>query len=149
MECNGTGGATPATLVQFMLHHDHTNFSSYNINLVENFNIPMTVTPHKGKGKYPVVSCQANLLDTCPVGLKFRSHGNHGPIVGCKSECEAFKTYEPCYKNHYNNAQTCKVSTYLEFFKHACLATFTYAHNIPSLMHECLASHELKVIFCH
>ncbi|ONK76949.1 uncharacterized protein A4U43_C02F1570 [Asparagus officinalis] len=107
---------------------------------------PMTVTPHEGKGNCPVVGCRENLLATCPDVLQLR--GPHG-VIGCKSGCEAFGTDELCCRNMYNSAKTCRASTYSEFFKHKCPATFTYAHDSPSLTHECESPKELKVIFCH
>ncbi|KAI9197024.1 hypothetical protein LWI28_029149 [Acer negundo] len=149
LECNGNGGATPATLAQFVLHHGHNDFSSYGVSLVDGFNIPLTVTPHEGKGVCPVVGCRANLLETCPPRLQVRSPAGHGPVVACKSGCEAFGTDELCCRNHYNSPQTCRASSFSEFFKHACPATFTYAHDSPTLMHECSSPRELKVIFCH
>nr|TKS09283.1 hypothetical protein D5086_0000094100 [Populus alba] len=85
---------------------------------------------------------EANLLSTCPDELKFRSPAGH--VVGCKSGCEAFRTDELCCRNHYNSPQTCRASSFSEFFKHACPATFTYAHDSPSLMHECSSPRELK-----
>ncbi|CAK9188306.1 unnamed protein product [Ilex paraguariensis] len=149
LECAGHGGATPATLAQFSLHHGQADFSSYGVSLVDGFNLPMTVTPHEGKGKCPVVGCKPDLLATCPASLQFRYPAGHGKVVGCKSGCEAMGTDELCCRNHYNSPQTCRASSYSEFFKHACPATFTYAHDSPSLMHECSSPHELKVIFCH
>ncbi|EOY34087.1 hypothetical protein QUC31_018606 [Theobroma cacao] len=150
IECNGLGGATPVTLAQFSLHHGgHKDLSSYAVSLVDGFNVPMTVTPHEGKGLCPVVGCRANLLATCPDKLQLRSPPGHGPVVGCKSGCEAFGTDELCCRNHYNSPQTCRASSFSEFFKHACPATFTYAHDSPSLTHECASPRELKIIFCH
>ncbi|XP_075486004.1 osmotin-like protein [Primulina tabacum] len=147
LECQGSGGAAPASLAQFSLHHGHTDLSSYAVSLVDGFNLPMTVTPHEGKGQCPVVGCRSDLLATCPHGLQLRA--SHGKIVGCKSGCAAFGTDELCCRHRYNSPQTCRASSYSEFFKHACPATFTYAHDSPSLMHECSAPRELKVIFCH
>ncbi|XAR59006.1 hypothetical protein NMG60_11014618 [Bertholletia excelsa] len=146
LECNGAGGATPATLAQFSLHHGHADFTSYGVSLVDGFNVPMTITPHEGKGKCPVVGCRADLLATCPEALQVRHQGS---VVACKSGCEAFGTDELCCRNHYNSPATCRASSYSEFFKHACPATFTYAHDSPSLTHECSSPREVKVIFCH
>ncbi|KAK9065891.1 hypothetical protein SSX86_015293 [Deinandra increscens subsp. villosa] len=146
LECNGLGGATPATLAQLSLHHTPTDQSSYAVSLVDGFNVPMTVTPHEGKGVCPVVGCKADLLATCPWSLQMHADGR---VVGCKSGCEAFNTDEFCCRGRFNNAQTCKGSKWSDFFKHACPATFAYAHDSPSLMHECMAPRELKVIFCH
>jgi hypothetical protein len=109
----------------------------------------MTVTPHEGKGECPVVGCRADLVATCPPVLQHRVPAVHGPVVACKSGCEAFHTDELCCRNHFNNPQTCKPSVYSTHFKHACPATFTYAHDTPSLTHQCSSPRELKVIFCH
>lgn len=149
LECDGLGGATPATLAQFSLHHGPKDFSSYGVSLVDGFNVPMTVTPHEGTGVCPVVGCRANLLATCPKKLQLRSPPGHGPVVGCKSGCGAFGTDELCCRNHYNSPQTCRPSSFSKFFKRACPSTFTYAHDTPPLMHECSSPRELKVIFCH
>ncbi|XP_075496786.1 osmotin-like protein [Primulina tabacum] len=147
LECQGSGGAAPATLAQFSLHHGLTDLSSYGVSLVDGFNVPMTVTPHEGKGLCPVVGCRSDLLATCPNGLQLRTP--HRNVVGCKSGCAAFGTDELCCRNHYNSPQTCRASSYSDFFKHACPDTFTYAHDNPSLIHECSSPRELKVIFCH
>lgn len=149
LECDGLGGVAPATLAQFTLHHGHNDLSSYGVSLVDGFNLPMTVTPHEGKGVCPVVGCRHNLLLTCPGPLQLRDPAHNGPVVGCKSGCEAFRTDELCCRGHFNSPQTCKESTYSLFFKHACPATVTYAHDTPSLMHDCASPRELKVIFCH
>ncbi|WCJ41209.1 Pathogenesis-related thaumatin superfamily protein [Euphorbia peplus] len=149
IECNGVGGATPATLVQLSLHHGHADFSSYSVSLVDGFNLPLTVTPHEGKGQCPVVGCKADLLATCMPELQVRHPAGHGPVVACKSGCEAYRTDELCCRNHYNSPQTCKPSRFSEFFKHSCPATATYAHDSPSLQHQCSSPRELKVIFCH
>lgn len=149
LECNGLGGATPASLAQFDLHHGgHLDLSSYGVSLVDGFNVPMTVTPHEGRGVCPVVGCREDLIKTCPSHLQLRSgHGGH--VVACKSGCEAFRTDELCCRNHYNSPQTCKASSHSLFFKHACPSTMTFAHDSPSLMHDCSSPRELKVIFCH
>lgn len=143
----GNGGAPPATLAQFSLHHGPNDLSSYAVSLVDGFNVPMTVTPHEGNGVCPVVGCKGDLLATCPRVLQVRARG--GYVVGCKSACEAFGKDEFCCGGHFNSPQTCKPSSYSEFFKSACPSTFTYAHDTPSLTHECSAPRELKVIFCH
>ncbi|KAF6172063.1 hypothetical protein GIB67_029481 [Kingdonia uniflora] len=147
LECNGAGGTPPATLAQFSLHHSGVDLTSYAVSLVDGFNVPLTVTPHEGYGVCPVVGCKEKLLYTCPRELVLRSKG--GQVVACRSACEAFGTDEFCCRNHYNSPQTCRASSFSEFFKKACPSTFTYAHDSPSLMHECSSPKELKVIFCH
>ncbi|GFP83571.1 osmotin-like protein, partial [Phtheirospermum japonicum] len=61
LKCVGLGGASLATLAQFSLHHSGADLSSYDVSLVDDFNVPMIVTPHEGKGRCPVVGCKANL----------------------------------------------------------------------------------------
>ncbi|XP_068310405.1 osmotin-like protein [Pyrus communis] len=147
LECNGAGGATPSTLAQISLHHGGpADLYSYGVSLVDGFNVPLTVTPHEGHGVCPVVGCKANLLATCPDRLKVTSPKG---VVACKSACEAFGTDELCCRNHYNSPQTCRASGYSQFFKQACPTTFTFAHDSPTLMHQCSSPRELKVIFCH
>lgn len=147
LECNGAGGKTPATLVQFSLHHSQYDHSSYSVSLVDGFNVPLTVTPHEGKGRCPVVGCREDLLATCPAGQQVK--GPYGHVIACKSGCEAYGTDELCCRGHYNSPATCRGSSYSEFFKHACPSTFTYAHDSPSLTHDCTSPRELKIIFCH
>ncbi|CAM8958508.1 unnamed protein product [Rhodiola kirilowii] len=151
LACNGAGGAPPATLAQFSLHHGGQNdFVSYGVSLVDGYNVPMTVTPHEGKGVCPVVGCRPDLLPTCPAPLQVKLSSNQGLVIGCKSGCEAFNHDDKlCCRNHYNSPQTCQPSEYSQFFKKACPSTFTYAHDKPSLMHQCSSPRKLKVIFCH
>ncbi|GFP96735.1 osmotin-like protein [Phtheirospermum japonicum] len=44
-----------------LLHHSGADLSSYDVSLVDGFNVPMIVTPHEGKGRCSVVGCRANL----------------------------------------------------------------------------------------
>ncbi|KAK9169931.1 hypothetical protein Syun_002071 [Stephania yunnanensis] len=147
LRCSGAGGSTPATLAQFSIRHGpNSALSSYAVSLVDGFNLPFTITPHGGSGQCPVVGCRQDLLASCPAPLQVQGHGG---VVGCKSGCEAFGTDELCCRNHYNSPQTCRPSNYSMFFKHACPTTITFAHDSPSLMHQCSAPNELKIIFCH
>uniref|UniRef100_A0A1D1YFI6 Osmotin-like protein n=1 Tax=Anthurium amnicola TaxID=1678845 RepID=A0A1D1YFI6_9ARAE len=147
LQCGGLGGAVPATLAQISLHQGGSlDKSSYSVSLVDGFNLPVTVTPHEGQGVCPVVGCRADLLPSCPAPLLLRAAG--GSVVGCKSGCAAFGTDELCCRNGYNSPATCRPSSYSEYFKQACPATYTYPQDTPSLTPNCAAPKELKVIFC-
>ncbi|GFP80742.1 osmotin-like protein, partial [Phtheirospermum japonicum] len=64
-ECGGRlKCAALATLAQFSLQHSGADLSSYDVSLVDGYNVPMIVTPHEGKGRCPVVGCRATL----PIG---------------------------------------------------------------------------------
>ncbi|KAJ4795887.1 hypothetical protein LUZ62_032276 [Rhynchospora pubera] len=150
LQCAGLGGSAPASLAQVSLHHGSVDqdFTSYGVSLVDGFNVGLTVTPHEGHGQCPVLGCRVDLTATCPDVLQVRAPAG-SQVVGCKSGCAAFGTDELCCKNKYNSPHTCRSSKYSEFFKHACPQAFTYAHDSPSLTHNCAKPKELKVIFCH
>lgn len=152
LQCQGAGGAPPASLAQLNLHQsgaaDHV---SYGVSFVDGFNVPMTITPHLGQGQCPVVGCKAQLLDTCPTALQHRSAvgGGGGSVLGCKSGCLAFNTDELCCRGRCNSPRTCRPSSYSTYFKTACPDTYTYAYDSPAVPQDCAAPGELKVIFCH
>ncbi|GLJ44433.1 hypothetical protein SUGI_0932020 [Cryptomeria japonica] len=151
LECNGLGGATPATLAHLSLHHPHTDISSYTLSLVDGMNLPMTITPHgghAGPGQCTVAGCRIHSLANfvCPEKLQVR-HGRD--VVACKSACEAFRTDQYCCTNQYNSPNTCKPSQFSLMFKGACPDAYTYAHDDPSLVHHCPSPNEIKLIFCH
>lgn len=147
LQCGGLGGATPATLAQVSLHGVNDQ-SFYGVSVVDGFNVGLSVTPHEGRGNCPVLACRKDLTQTCPSELQVRAAPSGG-VVACKSGCAAFGTDELCCRNAYNSPAACRSSQYSQFFKNECPQAFTYAHDSPSLTHECAAPRELKVIFCH
>lgn len=97
LQCAGLSGAAPATLAQLTLHHGgRRDLVSYSVSLVDGFNVPVTVTPHGGRGLCPVVGCREDLLPGCPEELRVRAGGQ---VVACRSGCEAFGTDELCCRN--------------------------------------------------
>nr|AGV54272.1 osmotin-like protein [Phaseolus vulgaris] len=149
LQCNGAGGAAPASLAQVEAHHGNGDYVSYSVSLVDGFNVPMTVTPHEGKGVCPVVGCRAELLATCPSVLQHRVPAVHGPVVACKSGCEAFHTDELCCRNHFNSPSKWRESVYSNFFKHACQTKVTFAEENPLFRNQCSPPRGIKAIFCH
>ncbi|XP_048565093.1 osmotin-like protein [Triticum urartu] len=147
LQCGGLGGAAPATLAQVSLHHGGDDQSSYGVSVVDGFNVGLSVTPHEGRGNCPVLACRKDLTQTCPGELQVRAGG--GGVAACKSGCLAFGTDELCCRGAYNSPAACRPSRYSDFFKSECPQAFTYAHDSPSLTHQCSAPRELKVIFCH
>ncbi|XP_044318506.1 osmotin-like protein, partial [Triticum aestivum] len=148
LHCGGLGGVAPATLARVSLHHGGDNQSSYGVSIVDGFNMGMSVTPHEGRGNCPVLACRKDLTQTCPGELQVRAAAGGG-VAACKSGCLAFGTDELCCHNAYNSPAACRPSKYSDFFKSECPQAFTYAHDNPSLTHQCSASCELKVIFYH
>jgi hypothetical protein len=78
-----------------------------------------------------------------------RGQYGYKPTLPAIAGSEAFGTVELCCRNAYNSPAACRASQYSQFFKNECPQAFTYAHDSPSLTHECSAPRELKVIFCH
>ncbi|KMZ67207.1 Thaumatin-like protein [Zostera marina] len=154
VECGSRGGASPATLAQIQLYHsdDQKDLTSYGISLVDGFNIPVSLTPHQGRGHCPVVGCNIDLLATCPKSLQLKTIPGRGKevVMGCRSGCGAFGTDELCCRNMYNSPKTCRASSYSNFFKTACPSAFTFAHDTPATaVDDCVSPRELKLIFCN
>jgi pyocin large subunit-like protein len=83
----GSAAAVPATLACVNLHHGNDQ-TSYDVSVVDDFNVGLSVTPHKGRDNCPVLACRKNLTETCPGELQLRSRA--GSFLACKSGCEAF-----------------------------------------------------------
>lgn len=151
LQCQGAGGTPPVSLAQLSLHNGGAaDKASYGVSFVDGFNVPVTITPHLGRGQCPVVGCKAPLLDTCPPVLQHRSAaGGAGALLGCKSGCLAFNSDALCCRGPYNSPKMCRPSPYSDFFKKACPDTYTYAYDTPAVPQDCAAPGELKVIFCH
>ncbi|GJN17212.1 hypothetical protein PR202_gb04263 [Eleusine coracana subsp. coracana] len=133
LQCGGLGGGAPATLAQVSLHHGGAQLDQAS-----------AAAPAPSSPAAPPTS-PAPARRSC----QLRSPAGGGAVVACRSGCEAFRTDELCCRNMYNSPRTCRASKYSEFFKRECPQAFTYAHDSPSLTHQCSAPRELKVIFCH
>jgi hypothetical protein len=118
------------------LHHSNDQ-TSYDVSVVDGFNVGLPVTPHEGHGNCPILACRKNLTETCPSELPLRSPA--GSVLMCKSGCEDFRTDELCFCNMYNSPRTYRASKYSEFFKRECLQALTNPHDSPSLTHEAIA----------
>nr|CAD1830071.1 unnamed protein product [Ananas comosus var. bracteatus] len=94
--CGSSGGAPPATLVEFTLQgSDGEDF--YDISNVDGFNVPVSVAPQGGgpPGSCSSTACAANIDGECPQELQYTSPSN-GAVIGCKSACLAFNTDQYC-----------------------------------------------------
>nr|ADB97925.1 thaumatin-like protein L1 [Pinus monticola] len=147
LQCNGTGGRNPVTLAQLSLHHGGNDVSSYTLSLVNGFNLPLTFTPHGGRGRCGIPRCMANMLESCPKELQVKNGDN---VIACKTACQAFRTDAYCCTSqHYNGSRTCPPTTYSQIFKRACPNAFAYPDDNPALVHNCVTPNEIKLIFCH
>lgn len=145
LECAGSGAAPPATLAEFKL--DGANgLDFYDVSLVDGYNLPMLVVPQGGSGNCSVTGCLVDLNEACPSDL--RVLGEDGSEnVACKSACEAFGDPQYCCSGAYGNPNTCKPSTYSQFFKHACPRAYSYAYDDGTSTFTC-ASADYVITFC-
>ncbi|GLU19760.1 hypothetical protein SLE2022_359880 [Rubroshorea leprosula] len=143
--CSGGGGAPPATLAEFTLD-GAGGLDFYDVSLVDGYNLPMMVTPQGGTGgNCSSAACSADLNEDCPVELKIADGSNEG--VACKSACDAFGDAQYCCSGAYASPDTCKPSTYSEFFKNACPKAYSYAYDDGTSTFTC-AGADYIITFC-
>ncbi|KAJ8942401.1 hypothetical protein NQ318_014447 [Aromia moschata] len=136
LECQGDEGAAPATLAEITLKGDG-GLDTYDISLVNGFNVAVAFEPVDGSGDGGDYSCKKatcsyNFNKQCPDALKLNSE--HG-VIGCKSACVALDTDQYCCRGEYGTSDTCIVSEwpvdYASYFKAHChdAYSYTYDHN--------------------
>lgn len=145
IECSGGGAAPPATLAEFTLAGSN-GMDFYDVSLVDGYNLPMLVVPQGGSGgNCTSTGCLVDLNSVCPNELKVMS--TNGEETACKSACEAFGSPEYCCSGEYGNPNTCKPSSYSQFFKNACPRAYSYAYDDGTSTFTC-ASANYVVTFC-
>lgn len=143
LECNGAGGAPPASLAEFTLDSPE---DFYDVSLVDGFNMPVSIVPSGGSGNCSAVKCSSNLNLQCPEKLRVRLDGG-GDTVACKSACLAFNQPQFCCTGAYNNPQVCKPTNYSEVFKKACPTAYSYPYDDASSIFTCKGA-DYSIIFC-
>ncbi|KAI3910973.1 hypothetical protein MKW92_035603 [Papaver armeniacum] len=112
----------------------------------DGFNLPMLVVPEgRTSGNCTTTGCVVNLNEVCPNDLKVTSQdGSH---VGCKSACDAFGDPQYCCTGAYGNPDTCKPSSYSEFFKNACPRAYSYVYDDIGGTFTCTSANYV-ITFC-
>ncbi|KAG6773845.1 hypothetical protein POTOM_021183 [Populus tomentosa] len=146
LECSGGGAAPPATLAEFTLNGaDGLDF--YDVSLVDGYNLPMLITPQSGTGgNCTATGCVVDLNIACPNELKVIESGN-GENLACRSACDAFGDPEYCCSGAYATPDTCKPSSYSQFFKNACPRAYSYAYDDGTSTFTC-AGADYVITFC-
>ncbi|RDX72367.1 hypothetical protein CR513_48159, partial [Mucuna pruriens] len=145
VECAGQNAAPPATLAEFTLN-GAGGLDFFDVSLVDGYNLPMIVEPQggTGAGNCTATGCVVDLNAPCPTELKVMSSGEG---VACKSACEAFDDPQYCCSGAYASPDTCKPSSYSQFFKSACPRAYSYAFDDGSSTFTC-ASADYTITFC-
>ncbi|GLT25756.1 hypothetical protein SLA2020_008650 [Shorea laevis] len=142
--CNGSGGASPATLLEFTLASKGGQ-DFYDISLVDGFNLPVSITPQGGSGENCTsISCNAKL--SCPSEIAVT--GSDESIIGCHNACVALKEAKYCCSGENNSPSTCKPSIYSMFFKNQCPEAYSYAYDDPSSTFSCIGNPNYLITFC-
>ncbi|CAN6290057.1 unnamed protein product [Urochloa humidicola] len=112
-------------------------------------------------GKCMATGCLVDLNGACPADLRVMATtastggaagagagaGGGGPVA-CRSACEAFGTPQYCCSGAYGNPNTCKPSTYSQFFKTACPRAYSYAYDDSTSTFTCAAGTSYAITFC-
>ncbi|XP_045468649.1 thaumatin-like protein 1b [Harmonia axyridis] len=135
VQCNGAGGAPPATLVEITCK-GAGGLDYYDISLVDGFNLRASIAPQGGQGDGGQYSCKRAGCDTeingrCPGELQQKN--GQGIVVGCKSACLAFNTDQYCCRGAHDKPETCRSSdwprNYPQQFKNWCPDAYSYAYD--------------------
>lgn len=169
LQCNGGGAAPPASLVEFTLDGSG-GMDFFDVSLVDGYNLPMLIVPQgaaaasaaaaanstAGAGpKCMATGCLVDLNGACPADLKVMSTAGAsasavaaGSAVACRSACEAFGSPQYCCSGAYGSPNTCRPSTYSQFFKSACPRAYSYAYDDSTSTFTCAAGTNYAITFC-
>ncbi|XP_062216211.1 thaumatin-like protein 1b [Phragmites australis] len=168
VQCNGAGAAPPATLAEFTLDGSG-GMDFFDVSLVDGYNLPMLIVPQGAgggggssngsadAGKCMATGCLVDLNGACPADLKVvpaatgagaGAGSADGGAVACRSACEAFGTPQDCCSGAYGSPNTCRPSTYSQFFKNACPRAYSYAYDDSTSTFTCTAGTNYAITFC-
>jgi hypothetical protein len=156
LACNGSVGTPPATLVEVSLHADTTKGSSYDVSLVDGYNLPVAVSakPATGGNKCAIAGCAKDVNAVCPPELQVTAAATGGgakaatTVVACKSACLAFGLDAFCCRGAYATPASCRSSVYSRLFKDACPAYYSYAYDTTAATATGCYAQEYVITFC-
>jgi hypothetical protein len=123
---SGTG-IPPATLAEWTMDGDGGDQDSFDVSVVDGFNLPMTVKPSAPECE--VATCPLDLVPNCPASLKVSG--------GCKSACDVDPNpgnSPSCCSGSHSLPQTCPksgVPFYSYFSKCKRASAFQCADGVP------------------
>ncbi|KMT11050.1 hypothetical protein BVRB_5g111400 [Beta vulgaris subsp. vulgaris] len=144
MQCQGTSGAPPATVVEMTFGSSSSPLHYYDVSLVDGFNLPVSMKPVGGGVGCGVAKCDVDLNVCCPSALELKK-GNK--VVGCKSACLVMQSAKYCCTGKFSDPKTCKPTVFANLFKAICPKAYTYAYDDSSSLNRCRAPRYV-VTFC-
>ncbi|KAI9083650.1 hypothetical protein K1719_034351 [Acacia pycnantha] len=135
LDCEDKGSEVLATRVEFSLGQA-ADLDSYYVNLVNGYNVPMTVSPQGIKNCHST-GCTEDLNTICPHEHR-AVFSENGKTAGCQNACKLNPTLYCSKPNHYS-----------QIFDSAC----PYAHFLPNNGKEtpftCPAAPIYSISFCN
>ncbi|KAK9684214.1 hypothetical protein RND81_10G194200 [Saponaria officinalis] len=144
LNCRGTSGSPPATVVEMTFGTPASPLHYYDVSLVDGFNLPVSMKPVGGGVGCGVASCDADLNVCCPSALEVKKGDR---VVGCKSACLAMQSAKYCCTGEFSDPKTCKPTVFAKLFKAICPRAYTYAYDDISSLNRCRAPRYV-VTFC-
>ncbi|PUZ39053.1 hypothetical protein GQ55_9G250500 [Panicum hallii var. hallii] len=150
LACNGSVGAPPATLVEVSMHEGPGKGSSYDVSLVDGYNLPVSVSAVPGTGaadpsKCAIAGCARDVNAVCPPEMQVTAKS---AVVACKSACLAFGLDAFCCRGAYATPAACRGSVYSRLFKDACPAYYSYAYDTTATTASACHAREYVITFC-
>jgi len=139
-DCGGllscqVSGRPPATLAEYTLTGDN-NLDTYDISLVDGFNLPLKITP--SDTTCPTVDCSSNITANCPTELQV--------VEGCDSACAALNSPQYCCTGDY--VDNCPPTSYSQYFKGQCPQAYSYAKDDNTSTFTCTPGANYNIAFC-
>ncbi|PIN14172.1 hypothetical protein CDL12_13202 [Handroanthus impetiginosus] len=132
LQCQGYG-RPPNTIAEYELTRDN-NLDSFDISLVDGFNVPMEFSPNSG-GCTRGIRCAADINGQCLIQL--RAPG------GCNNPCTVFRKNVFCC-----NSENCGPTALSKFFKDRCPDAYSYSRDDQNTTFTCLGGTNYRVVFC-
>lgn len=157
VQCNGNGGATPATLAEITFR-GHAGLDYYDVSLVDGFNLPMRMAPivdtfNMTASGYTCMETDClnpDIMANCPEDFKKRDV--NGNVVACQSACDHYDTDQWCCRGAYNSSTGCLAAPYANSVKALCPLAYSYAYDDGQSTFTCRGSSApsaaYKVQFC-
>lgn len=136
LQCSGTGGIPPATVVEMTLGTSQSPLHYYDVSLVDGFNLPVSMVPVGGGGGCGVAACEVDLNVHCPSKLVVRREGK---TVGCKSACLAQRSDVNCCTGEFASPKFCGPNVIGRLFKCICPRAYAYPFDHLTGLHTCRA----------
>ncbi|KDP38887.1 hypothetical protein JCGZ_05044 [Jatropha curcas] len=117
----------------------------YDVSLVDGFNVPIVISPLKGKGNCSIAGCDGDVRQNCPSDLAVKSDGK---VIACRSACDVFNSDEYCCRGAYSDPVACVPSNYSKGFKQVCPSASSYAFDRDQTSIITCSATDYIVSFC-